>query len=154
VSGINDSLNWDLVRRQTYTAVPGPESSFIPIPPVALVCDSYLMMFGFDNTEAKPSWRFAAQVRMQLLTLPSSTSEFQASVQAFTKGCGLRELTLVEFPDFGVLPFLAEIRIAKWHRKMYFEAWKYSGDEVDPNIKLLNLTQSRLIQIETKIDNL
>lgn len=154
MTGINDSLNWDLVRRQTYTAISGPESSFIPIPPIALVCDSYLMMFGFNNDEAKPSWRFAAQVRMQLLTLPSSTSEFQASVQAFSQGCGLRELTLVRFPNLGMLPFLVEIRIAKWHRKMYVEAWKYSGDEVDVNTQSLTLIQSQLTQIESKIDNL
>ncbi|MBD2516859.1 hypothetical protein H6G93_17910 [Nostoc sp. FACHB-973] len=154
MTGINDSLNWDLVQRQTYIATPGPETSYIPIPPISIICDSYLMMFGFRNDEAKSNWRFAARVHMKLLTLPSSTSEFMASVNAFSQGCGLRELTLIKFPNLGLLPFVAEIIIPKWHRQMYVEAWKYSGDEVDANTQSLGFIQSQLNQVESKIDAL
>lgn len=150
MSGINDSLNWDLVRRQTYNAVSGPETSYFPIPPISIVCDSHLMMFGFRNDEAKPTWRFAARVHMKLLTLPSSTSEFLASVEAFSQGCNLRELTLIQFPNLGLLPFLAEINIAKWHKKMYIEVWKYSGDEIDITTQSLEIIR----RLESKIDNL
>jgi hypothetical protein len=129
VSGINDSLNWDLVRRQTYTAIPGPETSYFPIPPITVICESHLMMFGFRNDEAKKTWWLAATVSQRLLTLPSSTSEFLASVEAFNQRCGLRQLTLIKFPNWGLLPFLAEINIPKWHKQMYVEVWKYSGDE-------------------------
>ncbi len=150
MTGINDPLNWDLVRRQTYTANIVSENVFIPIPSIPIVAESHLMMFGFRNDLGKSSWRYAASVDMKLLTLPSSTSEFMASVAAFSKGCSLRELTLVKFPNYGLLPFLVEIRVAKWHKQMFIEAWKYSGDEVDIPSQSLDI----LNRIESKIDAL
>lgn len=150
MTGINDPLNWDLVRRQTYNTTIFSENSYIPIPTISVIAESHLMMFGFRNSQAKQTWNFAASVNMKLLTLPSSTSEFMASVAAFSKGCNLRELTLVKFPNYGLLPFLAEIRIAKWHKEMFIEIWKYSGDEIDIPTQSLEIIN----RIESKIDAL
>ena len=144
MSGINDPLNWDLVRRQTYTAVKYTENTYVPMPTVTLASDSRLMMFGFRNTEAKSSWWLAARVSMKILTLPSSTSQFLAAVDGgFSKGCGLGELTLVHFPDYKQSDFVVEVRFPTWHKQMYMEAWKYSGDEIDP-----------VVRIEVKLDSL
>lgn len=150
MSGINDPLNWDLVRRQTYTANVISDNVFIPISTIAIVAESHTMMVGFRNSQAKPTWRFAATLEMRLLTLPSSTSEFQASVSAFSKGCKLNELTIIKFPNYGLLPFLVEIKVAKWHKEMFVEAWKYSGDEVDIATQSLEI----LNRIELKINTL
>lgn len=150
MTGINDPLNWDLVKRQTYNATMITENSYIPIPPISIVAESHLMMFGFRNDLGKSTWRYAATVEMKLLTLPSSTSEFMASVAAFKQGCNLRELTLVKFPNYGMLPFLVEIRVPKWHKQMFLEAWRYSGDEIDIPSQSLEI----LNRIESKIDAL
>lgn len=143
MSGINDSINWDLVRRQTYTSIRVGESH-VPLSLVTLASDSRLMMFGFRNIEAKSTWWLAARVSMKILTLPSSTSQFLAAVDGgFNKSCGLGELTLVHFPDYKQSGFVVEIRFPPWHKQMYMEAWKYSGDEADP-----------VTRIEVKLDSL
>lgn len=147
MSGINDSLNWDLVKRQTVSRTYNPDGTFNRISPVTVVADSYVMMFGFRNDNAPSRWWYAATVSMKLLTLPSSTSEFMASVHAFSRKCGLRELSIIQFPNYGLLPFLAEIRFPSWHEQMYLEVWKYSGDEI-------NVAMQTLERIETKIDAL
>lgn len=115
--GINDSVNWNLTTRRNLTATTFPDGSSY-IPALTIPGNSYLMMLGFRNPDAKASWWLAADIYQQLLTLPSSTSEFIASVEAYRTRCRLNTLSLVKFPNYGLLPFLVEIRFPKWHKKM------------------------------------
>ncbi len=144
--GINDSLNWNLTRRESLAARVFADGGFY-IPAFTVPADSYLMMFGFKNPDAKSNWWLAADLYQQLLTLPSSTSEFQASVEAFRTRCRLNTLSLVKFPNYGLLPFLVEIRFPPWHKKMDIEIWHYSGEEIDQSLNALN-------QIDIKVDEI
>lgn len=64
---------------------------------------------------------------MRLLTLPSSTSEYAAAVEAETKKCKLFSLTLMIFPDLGVSSYLLNLEIPYYFKQFSCEIWKYSG---------------------------
>jgi len=147
--GINDSLNWNLTTRRNLVATNFADGTSY-IPTLTIPGTSYLMMFGFRNIDAKSNWWLAADIYQQLLTLPSSTSDYQASVESFRTRCRLNTLSLVKFPNYGLLPFLVEIRFPKWHKKMDLEAWYYSGEEYDPSMQTLDLIQSQVSEIASQ----
>lgn len=144
--GINDSLNWNLTTRRSLSAVSFFDGTSY-IPTLTVPGNSHLMMFGFRNPEAKSNWWLAADIYQQLLTLPSSTSDFQASVEAYRVRCRLNTLCLVKFPNYGLLPFLVEIHFPKWHKKIEMEVWYYDGEEYDESIKALNQIQLQVTEI-------
>lgn len=134
-----NNLNWDLVLRRTYYAKPITEDfkSFIPIPTITATVDSHILLIGAKNPQAKPSWFLAGYAGSRLLFSPSSTSEFTAAVQSYPRvKLGLDRLTLVKFTNFDLLPYLLEINVARWHKEMFLEVWKYSGkvDDVDATV--------------------
>lgn len=153
MSGINDSLNWNLTRKQTLLARKFPDGSTY-IPPISIVANSHLMMFGFKNVKGKSTWKLAAYLNQNLLVSPSSTSQFLASVESSRFKCSLNTLNLIKFPNFGSLPFTVEMRFPVWHTQMYFEAWYYSGEETDQALKTLTEIPPILQQIEQKIDDI
>ena len=157
MSGINDKINWNLTRRETLYARKFPDGS-IYIPPISLVANSHLMMFGFKNIKGKPTWKLAADLYQNLLVLPSSTSQFQAAVQASRFRCSLNTLSLINFPNFGSLPFAIEIRFPICHTQIYFEAWCYMGGETNEALKTLTEIKTQippvLQRIEQKIDDI
>jgi len=144
---LTNNLNWDLVLRNTYKATvnPNTRSGFNPIPPVTVTVDSYILLVGARNENAKPHWFLAATVYPRLLFSPSSTSQFLGIVQSQSGiRLGLDRLTLVQFKDFHLLPYLLEIRVPKWHEEMMLEVWKYTGSIED--------IQSELSKLEAKLD--
>lgn len=158
MSGVSDPLNWDLVKRQTYHATPNASlpKGFIPIPTITVGVDSYTLLIGAASSKAMIHWWLAARVSLRLLFSPSSTSEFLAAVAvSATKRIGLNRLTLVQFPNFELIPYILEIRIPPWHEEMMLEIWKYSGDPL-PTVagRLETLQAIDLPRIESKIDTI
>jgi hypothetical protein len=150
--GINDSVNWNLTTRRSLAATTFTDGSSY-ISALTVTGNSHLMMFGFRNPEAKSNWWLAADIYQQLLTLPSSTSEFIASVEAYRTRCRLNTLSLVKFPNYGLLPFLVEIRFPKWHKKMEVEVWWYDGEEYDESTKALNQIQLQVTEIADQFNS-
>lgn len=141
-----NSLNWDLVLRRTYYAKPITEDfkSFIPIPTITATVDSHILLIGARNSQAKPNWFLAGYAGSRLLFSPSSTSEFIA-VQSYPRvRLGLDRLTLIKFANFDLLPYLLEINVARWHKEMFLEVWKYSGNVDD--------VEASVARIEDKLD--
>lgn len=142
-----DSLNWDLVLRNSYYAKPlgGDSKKFLPIPTITVAVDRYTLLIGARNSQASPNWFLAGYVSNRLLFSPSSTSQFMAVVQSCPSvRLRLNQLTLVRFPDFNLIPYLLEINVARWHKEMFLEVWKYSGQ--------VNDIEASLARIETKLD--
>lgn len=153
MTGINDSLNWNLIKRGSLTARAFDDrTSYIPALTVPI--ENHLIMVGFSNPHAKPDWWLAANIYQQLLTLPSSTSRFQASVEGHRAKCRLNTLTLIRFPNYELSPFLLEITFPKWHKRMDFELWGYSGEEYDEALKTLNQIQSEIAKIASEFEDL
>jgi hypothetical protein len=144
---LTNNLNWDLVLRNTYkaTANPNIRSGFNPLPPVTVTVDRQVLLIGARNENAKPHWFLAATAYPRLLFSPSSTSQFLGIVQSQAGiQLGLDRLTLVQFKDFYLSPYLLEIRIPKWHQEMLLEIWKYNGAVED--------ISAELSKIEAKLD--
>ncbi|MBE9191405.1 hypothetical protein IQ230_13825 [Gloeocapsopsis crepidinum LEGE 06123] len=143
-----NTLNWDPVLRRTYNAQPATADGdqFIPIPPITTVVDSSIIMIGAKNSLAKPSWYLAGSVSSQLLITPSSTTEFVSVVENSRKRIGLNRLNLFRFNNYNTSQVLIEINLARWHKQMYLEVWKYSGSIGD--------LEAGLARIESKIDTL
>ena len=64
---------------------------------------------------------------MRLLSLPSSTSDYVAAIEAETKKCRLFNLTLMIFPDLGVSSYLLNLEVPYYFKQFSCEIWKYSG---------------------------
>lgn len=144
-----NNLNWDLVERKTYYArsTSADSDQFIPIPKITLAVNSYILLIGCRNAQAKSNWRFAGYAASRLLFSPSSTNEFAAVVQSYPKvTLSLDRLTIVKFSDFNLLPYILEIDLFKWHSQMFLEIWQYSGAVDD--------VENALTRIEGKIDAL
>lgn len=152
-----DSLNWDLVLRQDYFVTPTPSDpkNYSPIPSITVLVDSYTLAIGARSDKALNHWYLAAYVNQRLLFVPSSTSDFIALVQ--TKEdfkIRLNQLNLIQFPNFGISPYVLEIKIPYWHEHMFLEVWKYSGtDNAKPVQELIAEVRSDLNRIESKIDS-
>lgn len=141
----DNNLNWDLVQRKNYYAqsITADGSKFFPIPTITVLVDSYTLLIGCRNTQAKPNWYLAGFAGARLLFSPSSTSEFTATVQSHPRiRLGLDRLNLVRFKDFNLLPYLLEINVAKWHKEMLIEVWKYSGATDDIQAQLDRIEQN------------
>jgi len=138
----NNPLHWDLMLRQSYEArpIPVPEGStyteYRPIPDISLVADSRILMIGTNCNHAKPWWKWGGTASMRLLTLPSTTSDYVAAVQAYQQKCRLFSLTLIRFPDLGVSSYLLNLEIPYWFKQCSVEIWKYSGPLNDDDIEL------------------
>lgn len=143
----SNNLNWDLLKRQTYYAqvVKTDREEVIPIPPITVLVDSHTLLIGCQNSSAKSSWYLAGYASSKLLFSPSSTSEFTAAVQAYSGiKLGLNRLNLVRFKNFDLLPYLLEVKLARWHKEMLVEIWKYSGTS--------DTVEDSLMRIEEKLD--
>ncbi|MDB9374309.1 hypothetical protein [Nodularia sphaerocarpa] len=153
MTGVGDRLSWNLTARRTLTARKLPGGKLQPIARQLLPGNSNLMMVGFQNPKAKANWWFGGYVT-QLLNnaLPSSTSVFGGFPAGHQERCRLNGLTLIRFPNYGILPFTIQVDIAPWHEKMVLEAWWYDGDDPDEALRTLSEIKSRLTNIENKLN--
>lgn len=149
---INDSLNWELVRRETKIATLTPdERGYHPIVPISFTVDVPVLQVGVKNPKAKAHWWLGARLSMSLPTLPSSTSEYLATVSAYTKNLRLNTLTLIQLPNYNLWPVLVQLEFPWWHEQVSVEIWKYSANIPAQDISGLGADLER---IEKKIDNI
>lgn len=141
---LGNSINWDLVVRQNYTAKVLTETTFEAIPDKSFVLESRFLMVGVKCSKARNTWWLGARLSMRLLTLPSTTSNFPAAVEAFKKNCRLDALTLVELPAWGVNPYLLVVTFPWWFEDAYLEIWKYSGPDTTTDSESLKRIEEKL----------
>lgn len=144
---ISDSLNWDLVTRQSLNGVKiSGENTFL-INPYSTVLNSRLVLVGCKSTSAKQSWRLGCWANFRLLFSPSSTSEYVSAIQFYAKSCHLNRLNLIEVPEIYPWPYLLYLEFPRWLGNIDIEIWKYSGIAEDSTEKIL-------YRIESKLDTL
>ena len=89
-----------------------------------------------------------------LYVSPSTSSNLISGVQTSeVKRIGLNRLTLVEFPNYNILPYVLQLEIPYWLEDIYIEVWEYQGAYYGEDEKYEN-TIVRLESIEEKIDAL
>lgn len=124
-------LNWDLLSRSTRVQRPIPTrpNSYLRIPDLSIACVSPILMIGVKSSTAEPYWIHGGWASMNLLTIPSVTTEFTAVVEdvASSVQCKLGRLNLVRFPDLNLYPYLLIFQTPYWLEDIYLEVWQYSG---------------------------
>lgn len=149
-----NNLNWDLILRQNYLAtnITTDGNNFVPIPTITVSVNSQVLLIGAKSNNAKPGWYKAGYVASKMPFSPSSTGEFTIPIQTSRSiKFGLNRLTLLRFTDYGIIPFLLEINISKWHKDMLLEIWGYSGNLGDIESSLEEI-KARLSGIESALD--
>ena len=102
--------------------------SYIPITPKYVQVYKHLIMIGAYSNTAKPWWFLGATVSQYLFISPSATIELPIGVQVAGKqAAGLNRLTLMQFQNFNVTPFVLMIEIPYWLKHVYVEVWEYVG---------------------------
>lgn len=144
---ISDSLNWDLITRQSLNGVKVSGENTFLINPYSTVLSSRLVLVGCKSASAKQSWRLGCWANFRLLASPSSTSEYVSAIQFHTQSCHLNRLNLIEVPQLYPWPYLLYLEFPRWLGSIDIEIWKYSGTAEDS-------TEQILYRIESKIDTL
>lgn len=167
VLDLNTRGNWELLtgerRSVVYTNNTKPSDSnykYTPISPIYTTANSRLLLVGVASNSAKSHWFLGARVSQYLYVSPSATAGFISGVQVEdTKKAGLGKLTLIEFKNYNVFPYVVELDIPYWLEDVYVEVWEYkeigNSSEVPSFAELLNrldALESRLERIETKVD--
>lgn len=129
-----DTLEWNLVARESYTAPSETRDGntyYLPIPLKSwMISDSYLLMIGVESAGTKSSWYTGGWASQRLLFLPSTTSTFLATVETRSKRLRKSALTLFEAEKF-MSPWLLAIQFPRWFTNASVEIWRYDGTDLD-----------------------
>lgn len=144
-----DTLEWNLVARTTYDAATRVEegiTTFLPLPPRGWVIEnSHVLLIGVKAKNPRSTWYTGGWASQRLLFVPSSTTEFTATVKAASKRLTLGSLTL--FVAQTLMPtWLLYVEFPRWFIGVTIEIWRYDGRDVD--------VFQRLDELEAKIDGL
>lgn len=152
--------NWELLLSERRIAVkhdkPVRKNSlyeYTPISPIYATPRSRLLLIGTQSDSAEPRWFLGARASQYLYVSPSMTTAYVSGVQAADiKSIGLNRMTLVEFKDYGVSPYVLQLAIPYWLEDISVEVWEYQGYiPIDAdNSEILD----RLDAIEDKLDAL
>lgn len=151
--------NWGLILQDKRIAIPvvNPDlppnkRQFEAIPPLYANPISNTLLIGTFSETAKPYWFLGATATQYLYVSPSSYGNFVGGVQTSvgTK-IGLNKLTLLEFKEYNVHPYVLELAIPYWIEDIYVEVWQFGGYD-PPNyqdvLDKLNLMDEKIDLIE------
>ncbi len=141
---LTESLNWDLVFRESFQATQIPGTSlYIPIPPKTKIVDSNILLLGINSPlNAKSSWWLGGWLSVNLFVSPSSTSEFASLIEVARFKIRRDRLTLIHFPRYEPMSYSVRIEIPRWFSTALVKLWKYSGPQSDSTEELLESIQA------------
>lgn len=126
--------NWELILSESRIIQKEDPTKFeylyeyTPIQPIYATLHSHILLIGTQSNSALNHWFLGARASQYLYVSPSMTSAFISGVQASdTKKCGLNRLTLVEFKNYDVVPYILQLEIPYWLEDVYVEVWEYQG---------------------------
>lgn len=148
--------NWELILsdRRTVKYLENKKSTdlkykYTPIDPIYTTTSSHTLLIGAVSNSALQHWFLGARASQYLYVSPSQSGNFTSGVQVEgIKPIGLNRLTLVEFKNFNVVPYVVQLEIPYWLEDIYIEVWEYDG-YMEPGYQEV---LDRLDSIETKID--
>lgn len=134
--GLEDGLNWDLAHRESYQATELGNGTYRPIDAITkIITGSHVVMIGVKARGIKLHWRTGGWASQNLLTIPSSTTEFTAFVKTENKWLTLSQLTLCVFPKL-MDTWALQIDIPRWLKDITVEVWRYDGEDVLESVSL------------------
>ena len=152
--------NWELLlsesRTVTYTSGTPTDDTYkyTSISPFYTTPHSHILLIGTSSNSALNHWFLGARASQYLYVSPSLSSNLISGVQTSEiKRIGLNRLTLVQFPNYKVLPYVLQLEIPYWLEDIYVEVWEYQGAYYGEDEQYEN-TILRLENIEEKIDRI
>lgn len=152
--------NWELLlserRAVTYSNNTAPTDlryKYTPISPIYATPQSHTLLIGTVSNSALQHWFLGAIASQYLYVSPSMTLDTTSGVQAGdSKKIGLNRLTLIEFKNYDVSPYILKLEIPYWLEDIAVEVWEYQGyiPASEDNSEILD----RLDAIEDKLDAL
>lgn len=154
--------NWSLLlteqRRVVYknnTSPANDKYKYTPIPPIYATPHSHIILIGVRSNSARLHWFLGARVSQFLYISHSNNFNYTSGVQALDiKKVGLNRLTLVEFKNYNITPYVLELDIPYWLEDIYVEVWEYNGTVGATQEFNIEEIQQMLQRIENKINNL
>lgn len=133
--------NWKLLISEQRTVVykngtlpASNEYIYTPISPIYATPNSHILLIGTHSQKAEAHWFLGARASQYLYVSPSMNSNLISGVQTSeVKRIGLNRLTLVQFPNYGILPYILQLEIPYWLEDIYVEVWEYQGIYADEN---------------------
>lgn len=136
--------NWDLTTRGNWEKLVG-ETHFVvyknnttpndanydytPIAPIYATATTHTLLVGVISSRARKHWYLGARVSQYLYVSPSMSTGLILGVQAADiKKAGLGKLTLIEFKNYNVIPYVVEVAVPYWLEDAYVEVWQYNGN--------------------------
>lgn len=154
--------NWRLIlgERRTVTYKNGTSPTddkyrYEPIDPIYVSPNSNILLVGSQSNSAEKHWYLGARVSQYLYVSPSASANFIRGIEAQEqKRIRLNNLTLVNFKDYGIYPYILAIEVPYWLEDAYVEVWEYN-QVVTESIQQFNIQEikQKLDRIEYKIDN-
>ncbi|MGL4620701.1 hypothetical protein [Chroococcidiopsis sp.] len=157
---LTPSTNWQRVGASRYLAEiisnTPQEIEYKPIPPIYFTVESNFLLIGVQSDSAKPYWYLGANVSQYLYIAPDlGDANFPGGVQSSDqKKLGLNRLTLVNFQDYNISPYILLFEVPYWLRDLYIEVWQHIGGSSDSVQDALIDVKQRLERIEYKIDSI
>lgn len=128
--GLTSGLEWDLAHRESYQAQELGNGTYRPIEPVTKIINgSHVVMVGVKARGILLHWKTGGWASQNLLTLPSSTTEFTAFVKTESKWLALSQLNLCVFPKL-MDTWALRVDIPRWLKDVTVEVWRYDGEDV------------------------
>ena len=134
---IESNLSWNRLVRQSFQAIPVPESWNaqwkFQIPPVSYPANGFIYLVGVGSDSAPPTWRLGCSVRLASGAVPDSTGEF-ASAGGLPlrvddrRPCTLGSYTLLMWPDMNLADPHLIVEFPHWLQDATIEIFWYDGE--------------------------
>lgn len=152
--------NWNLILTEQRSVVyknntqpTNNQYKYTPIPPIYASPNSHVLLIGIRSNSARAHWFLGGKASQYLYVLPNDNFAYTSGVQIpDIKKLGLNRLTLVEFKNYNVIPYVLEIDIPYWLEDIYVEIWEYTGVYEDADQQYQTIL-SRLNAIEQQINS-
>lgn len=126
-----DTLEWNLVARQTYLAPTTPTPYLNRLPDRQfLIENSHVLIIGARSDGARSYWQTGSWASQLLPFLPSSTTDYVAAVQHERRWIRLRVLNLLIFPKI-IDTWILNLAFPYWLPDVSVEIWRYDGADID-----------------------
>ena len=145
-------LNWRLIKNVNRFGRQFPSGiQWSPIPPDIFKVSIPLCVVLVSAPEAKSNWWFAGSVKAYLYN-----GAFFNSQLIGIKDWKLRldRAEIINFRFYEASQYALEISFPKWHRKIKYQVWEYTGDLFDAANIDIQRVFSQLADIEKKIDDI
>ena len=133
---IESNLSWNRLVRQSFQAIPVPESWDaqwkFQIPPVSYPANGFIYLIGVGSESAPPTWRLGCSVRLASGAVPDSTGEFSSAAGLplridDRRPCTLGSYTLLTWPDMNLVDPHLIVEFPHWLQDATIEIFWYDG---------------------------